>query len=256
MISTEVALTMTLINLDRFFFVCSPVFYEEYYTISIMKKLTAGSLVVSLLDALVFTFTPQLNEAVDYEAIIMLTLFCVLFTATCVIIAVKLVKAQHLLGLYRYYRVPRQDRISFTKDFLVAFLLSLTYIAFYCIPAPWYLLHMKETDVHVEDPIIVYEAIEAGYVLVYVLHPVLCITLIKEFRDKVVNQCLSSTEDTIVSKTVAVSGRGNFNKASVRSNVTGDEWCEIPDEFYVWQLNDLFGRQTGNVQEWSHGRIA
>ena len=115
---------------------------------------------------------------------------------------------------------------------------------------------MKSAHKHNEDPVIVYEAIESGYLLVYVLHPLLCITLVKEFRDKVVHQCLSGNEDAVASKTSAKSGRRNFDKASVRSNLTGEELDAITEERYIWQLNDMFGRQTGNVHEWAHGRIA
>ena len=254
MISSELAFTMILINLDRFFLACSPVFYEEYFKMSTMKKLTVGSLIMSLANALIFTLNEQLDGEVDYEGIVMLTVFCLLFTATCVVVAVKLIKSHHLFGLYRYYRVNKQERISIS-DFIVCFLVSLTYIAFYCIPAPWYHLHVKSKVSHDEDTILVYEAIEAGYVLVYVLHPLLCIVLVKEFRNKVVNQCMSGGEQEVgKSSGGKPNPRWNFNKVSVRSNT--NDMFEATDEMYIRQLNDLFGRQTGNVEEWHHGRIA
>lgn len=148
LITTELGFTMTLLNLDRFLLACSPVFYEEYFKVSTMKKLTCASLFISFFSAAVFSMTPQVEDMFDYEAIVVMTLFCLLFCATCLVVAGKTVKSHHLLGLYRYYRVNKEDKTSFTKDFLVCFLVSLTFIAFYCIPGPWYLLHMESSKNH------------------------------------------------------------------------------------------------------------
>ena len=190
-IVNDLMLTMFIVNLDRLFFACNPTKYGNMNVFTV-KIITVGSLLLSIITAGIFSYIPEIDFVFDYISIVALFSFIAFSLVTYIFISSKLMKS---LGLIRgrYVLLDIRYRIQFSRDYLVAFLITLSCIVFYCIPGPLLLLYAEQLNS------IDLEGIETGYIIGFICHPFFYIFLTTNFRNKVLRKFINGNRNDDVS---------------------------------------------------------
>ena len=183
----DLILTMALLVSDRLLSLLYPIRYRIYIRTSILINIMIATFSFSIINGALLSFMQGIAFIFFYEFVILFGVIGVMSFTTYIVIGVMLLKTskrQH----GKENTINLGDNIVFREHRMIRYLIVITYMVSYAIPARMLFLYVKYI-LPESTRLILLEGVKLIYMFAFVCDPIVYIFLTKAIRHKFMKKC-------------------------------------------------------------------